>query len=136
MVLLPLFKKRPVLIRGPEAIAMWAAAVIAAGLWQPWLFALLLVQAILAWVLRPWLVVGISRDQVVASAVKAGSMIRLPVTVQSPRAITLSASGNLNVVTLVPGVHLITLRARRSKKIALFRNVIRKTLQNLHWGVR
>jgi hypothetical protein len=136
VVVLPLAKRRPVLVRGAEAYAAWSLAIATVALGHPWLAILLAVQAIVARAFRPWLVLGVRRVCLEPSARKAGALIRLPIDAPTPYRFTLSASGALHVLPLAPMVQIFAFRARRSPKIALFRNVLRKTLQNLTWGCK
>jgi hypothetical protein len=126
LVALPLTKKRPVLLRGAEAFVAGGLLTVCLSFANPWLLLLLVLQVGIAAGLRPWVVFGIDRTQVDAALNKAGTMVRQSVTAQGRR--YLLSGGSARIVSL--GGQIIIFRLPNTKKIALFKNVLRKTLQN------
>jgi hypothetical protein len=129
LVALPIAKKRAVLLRGAEPAVMLALLIVGASIAQPVLSGLLVVQLVVALVWRPWLVLLVSREQVTAAIVKAASMVRLRIERPANARFTLAKIGSASVVG-VAGVQVIAFRVRRTGKLVLFQNVLRKTVQN------
>jgi hypothetical protein len=129
LVALPLAKKRPVLLRGAEPAVALALILVCLSSLLPFLWSLLVLQGLAAAMWRPWIVVGITREQTETAVTKAGSMVRL--TIEKPDdAFLLSGIGTAHVTHFGPRAHLIGFRIRRTKKLVLFQNVLRKTIQN------
>jgi hypothetical protein len=142
LVVLPLAKRRPVLLRGAEAYALGAFAIVAGAFLSVWALPallLLVVQLTVARIWRPWVVIGIATGQVLAAVVKASTMVRVKRVPVDDRSFVMGERSRLAVVTVAPRVQLVTIRVQASsptglKKIALFRNVLRKTVQNYSLG--
>lgn len=142
LVILPLAKRRPVLLRGAEAYALGALAIVAVAFLSigtlPVLL-LLVAQLVVARIWRPWLVIGLATEQVLAAVVKASTMVRVKRLVVDDRTFVMGERSTLIVRTVAPRIQAVTVRVSASnetglKKIALFRNVLRKTVQNYSLG--
>ena len=129
LVVLPLAKKRPVLLRGAEPAVALALLVVGASIAQPALSVLLAVQLAVGLLWRPWLVLCVSREQVTSAVTRAASMVRLGVERPADARFELAKIGSASVVG-VAGIQVIGFRVRRTKKLVLFQNVLRKTIQN------
>lgn len=143
LVVLPLAKRRPVLLRGAESYALGAFAIVAVTFLSVWalllLPLLLIAQFAVARIWRPWLVIGLDTEQVLAAVTKASAMVRVKRVALDDNSFTMGERSRLAVVTMAPRAQLITCRVSTSsptgmKKIALFRNVLRKTVQNYSLG--
>ncbi|MDN4641238.1 hypothetical protein QCD70_13345 [Agreia sp. PsM10] len=142
LVLLPLAKRRPVLLRGAESYALGALVIVAVAFLSVWTMPallLLIAQLVVAIVWRPWVAIGLATEQVLAAVVKASTMVRVKRVPVDDRAFVMGERSRLRVGRLLPRVQLITIRVSASnatglKKIALFRNVLRKTVQNYSLG--
>ncbi len=108
LVAIPLVKRRAVLVRGREAYLAWFLVIASGWALSPWLLALLVVQAIVAWRASPWLVMGVTRDRVAGAASKAGQMIRLDVTPGASARTGLGATASMRIVRVVPRTFLVT----------------------------
>jgi hypothetical protein len=139
LVALPLSKKRAVLFRGAEAAVLASLVIVGIGLavgltaplvvWMPLTIALLVAQAVIGLVWRPWVVLGLSASQVETAVTKASTMVRLR-TERAGRVWQLDGIGGLQLL----GASLLVFRVKRTKKLVLFQNVLRKCLQNYHIG--
>jgi len=125
----PLAKNRPVLLRGAEPAVALALFLVCLSALAPFLWSLLVLQAVVGVVWRPWVVIGVPRDQVEASIVKAAGMVRLKIG-RPDASYALAGIGAAHVGGFGP-VTVIGFRIRRTKKLVLFQNVLRKTIQNL-----
>lgn len=142
LVLLPLTKRRPVLLRGAEAYVLGALVIVAVAFLSPWalpVLLLLVAQPAVALLWRPWVAIGLTTEQVLAAVVKASTMVRVKRVPVDERTFVMGERSRLRVGQLLPRVQLVTIRVRASnatglKKIALFRNVLRKTVQNYSLG--
>ncbi|MBF4635431.1 hypothetical protein ITJ38_13530 [Agreia pratensis] len=142
LVILPLAKRRPVLLRGAEAYALVALAIVAVAFISVWMLPVLLLliaQFVVARVWRPWVVLGLATEQVLTAVVKASTMVRVKRTIVDDRTFVMGERSTLIVRTLAPRIQTVTVRVSASndtglKKIALFRNVLRKTVQNYSLG--
>lgn len=142
LIVLPLSKRRPVLLRGPEPAVFTSLVIVCLGLnlglslppvlWLPVTAGLLALQALIGLIWRPWLVFGLSARQVSDAVGKASGMVRLK-TLGSDPEWALAAIGSMKRRGL-PGAQLLTFRIRRTKKLVLFQNVLRKCLQNYTLG--
>lgn len=142
LIVLPLSKRRPVLLRGPEPAVLTSLVIVCLGLnlglglppvlWITVTVVLLALQAIVGLIWRPWLVFGLSGQQVSDAVSKASGMVRLK-TLGSDPEWALHAIGSMKRRGL-PGAQLLTFRIRRTKKLVLFQNVLRKCLQNYTLG--
>ena len=129
LVAVPLAKKRPVLLRGAEPAVALALFLVCLSALAPFLWSLLVLQAVVGVIWRPWVVVGAPRDQVAASITKAAGMVRLKVE-RADASYALAGIGAAHVGGFGP-VTVIGFRIRRTKKLVLFQNVLRKSIQNL-----
>ena len=142
VVLLPVAKHRPVLLRGAEGYALGAFAIVAVAfstLWALPVLVLLVAQLVAALVWRPWMVLGLTTEQVLAAVVKASTMVRVKRVPVDDRSFAMGERSRMRVAEALPRVQLVTIRVSASnatglKKIALFRNVLRKTVQNYSLG--
>lgn len=142
LVLLPLAKRRAVLLRGAEAYTLGALAIVAVaflGLWMLPVLLLLVAQLAVARVWRPWVVIGLTAEQVLAAVVKASTMVRVKRLPVDERTFVMGEKSRLAVIPVMPRLQFVTIRVSASnttglKKIALFRNVLRKTVQNYSLG--
>ena len=138
LVALPLAKKRAVLLRGSEAAVLVSLALVCLGLLAPWpawpvlVAGLLLVQALLGFVFRPWFIAGVSAALVDRAVEKSAGMVRLKIA----RDGTVVALGDIGRMRRLPllGAHLLVFRVARTKKLVLFQNVLRKCVQNYTLG--
>ena len=133
-IVLPLSKRRAVLFRGREGYATVALAIVAIGALQPWWLVGLAVQLAIWWVWRPWLVIGLSSEQLRGAVAKATTMVRMPATPQGAHGFDLGIRGRMRVAQIVPGVNLYLHHVTPDKKFILFQNVLRKTIQNFTLG--
>jgi hypothetical protein len=128
LVVVPLAKRRAVLVRGPEAAVALALFLVCLSILAPFLWSLLLLQLVVGVVWRPWLVLGIPRAQTLSAVTKAAGMVRLKVAADGT-AFVLDGIGSAHVAG-VGRIGVIGFRVRRTKKLVLFQNVLRKTIQN------
>ena len=129
LVAVPVAKKRPVLLRGAEPTVALALFLVCLSSLVPFLWSLLVLQALAAIMWRPWIVIGTTREQVETAVTKAAGMVRLK-TERADAAYTLTGIGTAHLTSFGPRLHLIGFRIRRTKKLVLFQNVLRKTIQN------
>lgn len=121
-------------MRGAEA---WALAVLSTlglaslGTWWFAVPAAAAVGGLLAW-LRPWVVLGLGVQRVHESARAAGSLVRFRVESVDDRTIRTGKTGTIHVRAGL-GVWL-RFAAKRTERLALFQNVLRKSLQNHQLG--
>jgi len=142
LVLLPLAKRRPVLLRGAESYTLGALVIVAVAflsLWTLPALVLLVAQLVVALVWRPWVAIGPTTEQMLAAVVKASTMVRVKRVPVDDRSFVMGERSRLRIGRLLPRVQLVTIRVSASnptglKKIALFRNVLRKTVQNYSLG--
>jgi len=142
LVLVPLAKRRPVLLRGAEAYALGAVAIVAVAFLDAWalpVLLLLVAQLAVAVVWRPWVVIGLATEQVLAAVVKASTMVRVKRVPVDDSTFVMGEKSTLIVRAVASRVQIVTIRVSAStdtgvKKIALFRNVLRKTVQNYSLG--
>jgi len=142
LVLLPLAKRRPVLLRGAESYALGALVIVAVAFLDPWTLPallLLVAQLVVALVWRPWVVIGLATEQVLAAVVKASTMVRVKRVPVDDSTFVMGEKSTLIVRAVASRVQLVTIQVSASnatglKKIALFRNVLRKTVQNYSLG--
>jgi hypothetical protein len=134
LVALPLAKKRPVLLRGVEPAVALALLILCLCLLVPFLWTLFVLQALAGYYWRPWFVVGITRDQTTDAIARAASMVRLK-NERTDAAFSLAGIGSASVVS-VGRVHMVMFRVVRTKKLVLFQNVLRKTVQNYTLATR
>jgi hypothetical protein len=128
LVAVPLAKKRAVLLRGPEPAVALALFLVCLSIIAPFLWSLLLVQLVVGVVWRPWVAFGITRAQAASAVTKAAGMVRLKVEARGTE-FALSTIGSAHA-TGVGRAQVIGFRVRRTKKLVLFQNVLRKTIQN------
>ena len=142
LVLLPLAKRRPVLLRGAEAYTLGALAIVAVAFLSVWMLPVLLLliaQLAIARVWRPWVVIGLATEQILAAVIKASTMVRVKRLNVDDRTFVMGERSRLVVHSPAPRLQSVTIRVSASndtglKKIALFRNVLRKTVQNYSLG--
>lgn len=138
LVALPLAKKRAVLLRGSEAAVLVSLALVCLGLLAPWptwpvlVAVLLLAQALLGFLFRPWFIAGVPAALVDRAVEKSAGMVRLKIA----RDGTVVALGDIGRMRRLPilGAHLLVFRVARTKKLVLFQNVLRKCVQNYTLG--
>lgn len=132
LVVLPLVKRRPVLLRGREAWALTVLLSLWLGSLATWWLAgaLAVVVGALLWWLRPWLVIGLDARRIAESAVAAGRLVRFRVEPVDARTIRTGKTGTIHVRWLLG--HWLRFAAKRTKRLALFQNVLRKSLENHH----
>jgi len=135
LVVLPLAKKRAVLLRGAEPAVALTLLIVAASIAQPVLSGLLVVQFAVALIWRPWVVLFVSREKVDAAITKAASMVRLKTERTADATFALAGIGTASMLG-VPGLQIVGFRVLRTKKLLLFQNVLRKTIQNYSLAVR
>jgi hypothetical protein len=128
LVAVPLAKKRAVLLRGAEPALALALFLVCLSILVPFLWSLLLVQLVVGVVWRPWVALGITREQATSAVTKAARMVRLKVEARGAE-FTLDSIGTAHVTGL-GRVQVVGFRVRRTKKLVLFQNVLRKTIQN------
>ena len=142
LVLLPLAKRRPVLLRGAESYALGALVIVAVAFLSVWTLPallLLVAQLVVALVWRPWVAIGLETEQVLAAVVKASTMVRVKRVPVDDSTFVMGEKSTLIVRAVASRVQLVTIQVSASnatglKKIALFRNVLRKTVQNYSLG--
>jgi hypothetical protein len=138
-VVVPLVKRRAVLIRGIEGAALGALVIVVVAGFSPWALISLPLYGGAIWWWRPWLALGLHRDAVRRAVVKAAGMTRIKRRDAAAAAFVLGETSSLRVLRLAPVVQLLILRSRTgsetaAKKLSLFRNVLRKTVQNYPLG--
>lgn len=129
LVAVPLAKRRPVLLRGAEPTVALALFILCLALVVPFLWSLWLLQLVAGLIWRPWIVIGITRDDTTGAVVTAAGMVRLKIE-RADAAFTLGGIGTAHVTGIGARVQVIGFRIRRTKKLVLFQNVLRKTIQN------
>lgn len=133
LVAVPLSKNRPVLLRGVEPTVALTLFLVCLSALVPFLWSLLVLQAVVGVIWRPWIVIGATRDQVAGSVTKAAGMVRLRIE-QTDASYALAGIGSAHHGG-TGRVQVIGFRIRRTKKLVLFQNVLRKTIENLSLAV-
>jgi len=129
LVALPLAKKRAVLLRGAEPAVALALLIVAASIVHPAASVLLVVQFAVALIWRPWVLLFVSAERLGAAVTKAASMVRLKTERTADATFELAAIGTASFLG-VGGLQILGFRVLRTKKLVLFQNVLRKTIQN------
>lgn len=138
-VVVPLGKRRAVLIRGVEGAAIGVLVIVAVAGISPWALIMLPLYGGAVWLWRPWLVLGIRRGATERAVGTAASMTRVKRRDVAAGRWILGDASTLRVVPLLAVVQLLVLRRHTAtetaaKKLSLFRNVLRKTIQNYPLG--
>lgn len=120
------------LLRGREAWALTVLTSLWLGSLASWWLAVPLacVVGALLWWRRPWLVLGLDAARIRESAVAAGRLVRFRVEPVDDRTIRTGRTGTIHVRWMLG--HWLRFAAKRTRRLALFQNVLRKSLENHH----
>lgn len=134
LVILPLAKRRPVLLRGREAFVFAVTTTVFATSFASWWFAVPLgaVVAAVLWWRRPWVAFGIPVQGIQDAAVHAGKLLRWRVVPTGDATLAIGATGVVRLRRLI-GVW-VQFEAKRTPRLALFQNVLRKSVENYRLG--
>lgn len=131
LVILPLSKSRPVFIRemGCAALSVAGIAIIGTFL-HPWWYLVAILLGALVYLSKPWIVIGISRDQVKSAVERAAAATRTE-CVKSTHGYRLDSSCRLRLFSIGNSMHSMLFSGyKNSKKAKLTKNVGRKFIQN------
>jgi len=130
--ILPLSKKRPVLIRS-KGLTMYIFLLAVLSYVYVWESALGILGAVSIAIFlthRSWLVYGVTEEKIVKALEKAAQATRAPID-KHHRSHTICDSGSMRIFALSKRLNLIIFKQKgKSKKISLTKDVMKKFIQN------